>query len=554
MTMKTSKPAYITLSIAFAIAASMLGATPGAAQSDQPEPTATPIPIAPEAPATAAPAGEKLTPASADIVTWIPSSGFLTLPTNRQISVSANSTIPFDQSFHKYVLFNSSGVPQAAQDTNATYTNGGQSVNLSLTVPAGTYTGIVFQVKDTNSGAIIESVKYNLARLVYLPIAYRDYEYPPTNIEVTEPNNSVCTAAGQLRNGKTYNASFTAPSDLDDWYYIDVVAGGSVLVSTTNLPTPNQLQVYVTTSIDCNVVSGMPGPTAKTDNLANASITVSSATGGRVYIRAVGVSTTPSGAYTIKAESNPTTGLFEENDNPCQATKTVAGSRYTTYADDTYDFFEINVTQAGNVKIVIENYPVASQVQLRSTLVNSSCDPVNSTTRIGDPAFIVSGRAEINAFLNPGVYYARMGPPNPIPSNSPAYNFTWTFTAGSVARGTDTCTAFRDCFGDSTGGKFTLYWRGMTANTQLQLSYTTEKVGACPVASVPAGETFSVGASASGSREITGFGTGYIKVRVRAYENGVEVYTNEHPIKMNCNFLSSAAALEAPTPGPTPAP
>lgn len=553
MTMKTSQPALIALSVALALAASVLGATPSTAQSDQPEPSATPIPIAPEAPAAPAPAAYKLSPASADIVTWIPASGFLTLPANRQLSISANSTIPFDTSFHKYVLFNANGVPQAAQDANATYTNGNQSVNLALTVPAGTYTGIVFQVKDTNSSAIIESAKYSLARVQFLPMVFRDYEYPPTNIEVTEPNNSVCSASGLLQSGKTYNASFTTPTDLDDWYFIDVVAGGSVQISTVGLPTPNQLQVYVVSSFNCSSVGG--SPTAKTDNLANATITVSSATAARVFIRAVGVGgQTPSGAYTIKAESNPTTGLFEDNDNPCQATKVVSGSRYTTYADDTYDFFEINVTQSGNAKIVIENYPVASQVQLRSPLVNSNCDPVNSTTRIGDPAFIVSGRAEINAFLNPGIYYARMGPPNPIPSNSPAYNFTYTFTPGSVARGTDTCTAFRDCFGDSTGGKFTLYWRGMTANTQLQLSYTTEKVGACPVASLPAGQTFSVGASASGSREITGFGTGYIKVRVRAFENGVEVYTNEHPIKMNCNFLSSAAVVEAPTPGPTPAP
>jgi hypothetical protein len=552
--MKTSKPALVTLSMALALAASVLGATPGAAQSEQPEPTATPIPIAPDGPAPA-PVLDKQSPSSADIVTWIPSSGFLTLPANRQIGVAANSTIPFDTSFHKYVLFDANGVPQAAQNAGAVYSNGNQSVNLSLTVPPGTYTGIVFQVKDTNSSAIIESAKYNLARVQFLPIVYRNYDYPPTNVEQAEPNNGVCSATGPLRNGRTYNASFTSPSDLDDWYYIDVVPGGSVLVSSTSLPTPNQLQVYVISTFDCNAVAGMPGPTAKTDNLANSSITVSSPTYGRVYIRAVGVNgQTPSGAYTIKAESNPTTGLFEDNDNPCQATKVVSGSRYTTYVDDTYDFFEINVAQSGNIKIVIENYPVPSQVQLRSPQVNSNCDPVNSTTRIGDAAFIVSGRAEINAFLNPGIYYARMGPPNPIPGNSPAYNFTYTFTPGSVARGTDTCTAFRDCFGDSTGGKFTLYWRGMAANTQLQLSYTTERVGACPVATLPAGQTFSVGSSASGSREITGFGTGYIKVRVRAFENGVEVYTNEHPIKMNCNFLSSAAAVEESTPGPTPAP
>jgi hypothetical protein len=257
---------------------------------------------------------------------------------------------------------------------------------------------------------------------LFLPGTFAVAQVLPADLTKREPNNSSCQAVGPLANNQTYAASFES-NDFDDWFYYDARGGVNLKLTGSSIPTPNQLQVFFADANDCTRVPNTPQ--AKVDDRSAPELSLAPQSDGRLFIRVVGVKgSTGTGRWSLRVQPNTTTGTFEDNDNPCQATPTLGGTTYTTYVDDPYDFFEIKLTTASRIKINVRNYNVPSQLQLR-TPIKSGCDAVTSTDRIGNPAFIVNGAAEIVADLQAGTYYARMGPPDGAVTNQP-YTFVWT--------------------------------------------------------------------------------------------------------------------------------
>jgi hypothetical protein len=560
--MKIKSQFLTSVLLAGALLVSTLPATSGSARAQEvgPAPEITPIPWDP--------ANERREVASVNNEAWTPSVSTVFSTTGTTITPTVNVTSQFllSAASASYRLGGSgdwlgASVVMGGDNKSAT-------LSAAIDVSSGTRT-IEFRIKRSEADVFAVSPSHTLqrgsggggggSRKVLLPIVAKEWIQSsiPLDTNLTESNDTPCTAAGSMTSGLTYTgkigeATTGKPNDTEDWFYIWTQPGQSLQVTVNSFSPPGQLQLFDAAS--CGTVASLP--TTSDADKSTLSASIPRVTNDRVFVRVVlpAMRSTAQPTYSIRASIDANSGLLEDNDNTCQATKTVAGITYTTFADDQYDFFEITVTQSGNVKLLIEGYPVASQLQLRRA--NNACDPANPADRIGDASFVVNGRAEINAFLSAGVYYARMGPPNPIPTTTSPYRFSWTLTPASAARGTDTCTAFRDCFGNATGAKFTLYWRGMSPNTELRLSYTTERVFNCPAgAPVPGNQTFTVG-TGTGQREFTSIPRGFYKLRVLGFENGVQVYTNEHPIKMDCDFASAASVLEdlPPTIGPTPAP
>lgn len=395
-----------------------------------------------------------------------------------------------------------------------------------------------------------DGIRAGAGRTQYLPFAYAVPQALPTDLVSFEPNNSSCQAIGPLRGNTTYQAAFES-NDFDDWFYYDVSAGSNIRLRGTNIPKPNQFQLFFASGIGCSAIPGTPN--AKVDDQNNPDLTVSSQAAGRLFVRVVGIKgSTSTGRFNVRVEPSANTGAFEDNDTPCQATKTTASTGYTTYVDDDYDFFEVNITAAGTVKIQVTGYPVPSQLQLRTPIkTNGGCDAVTSTDRIGEPGIIVNGNAEVVAYLTPGVYYARMGPPNGTRTGQ-AYNFSWSFTAGTQPIQTDTCAPFAGCNGNAAGAKFTLYWRNMPGGAKATVQLASEAVSTCPKTTVGEGTYAFDAASGAGTREFTGIGRGFFKLKITVRNSaGTQLYYNEHPIKMDCDF---ASALAAPDVAATPAP
>jgi hypothetical protein len=264
---------------------------------------------------------------------------------------------------------------------------------------------------------------------LYLPGTFAVAQVLPADLTKREPNNSSCQAVGPLANSTSYSAAFES-TDFDDWFYYDARVGVNIKLTGGGIPTPNQLQVFFADASDCTKVPTTPS--AKVDDRAAPELSLAPQTNGRLFIRVVGVKgTTATGKWTLRVAPNTTSGTFEDNDNPCQATPTLASTTYTTNIDDDYDFFEIKVTTASRVKVNIRDFNVPSQLQLRSP-IKTGCDAVTSTDRIGEPAFIINGAAEIVADLQPGTYYARMGPPNGTRSGQ-AYTFAWSIIPRTAA-------------------------------------------------------------------------------------------------------------------------
>ncbi len=516
----------------------------GRAQSPGPQPEATPIPIRYDA-LLAEPA-RPVSPASTQALNWTPGSG--NLPVNGSlVSTRASSTIALDTTFHKFVLADANGNFSAAQDAVATYSNSNQNVQLVATLPAGNWTRIVFQIKDTSSPAVIESPNYSIGRLIYLPLVMKDYSYPPTNLDAAEPNNSPCSAVGPLINGKTYSGSFGG-GDLDDWYYVEAAQGSSLNVTVSGLATPNQLQVFYVPSRDCNQVSGIPNQ--KTDNLSNPVLPLPSLPDARIFIRFAGVSnSTPSAVFQIRVDGNISEGTFEDNDNPCQATPMAQNVTYTSFADDQYDFYRLDVPAEGNVSVNIAEYPVADQLQLRKA---TGCEQANSNDRFQfEP--VVSGAAAVWQKLPAGTYYARIGP-TAAPNGKP-YKIAWRILTTWNPR-IDYCANIGACTGNPSGNSVTAHWSGMGTSTALsfRLEGRTAPRG-CPPGVSSSTQTPAI--VPTGSYTFVGVTAGYYALVGEARGPNGEKFRDEKPIKSGCDFaaaVSESVVDPAPFIGPTPAP
>jgi hypothetical protein len=526
-----------------------------------PAPEATAIPVRPgHQPAQNDGSGQAIVqPASTQDVLWTPGSGQLGV-SGGKVSVVANSTINnLDKPSATYVLGdanNNFGSPQIAGQGAST---GAKNLTLIANVTSAT-AKIQFSIKESD-GTTRTSPVFSIGQRLFMPYINKEFVFPPTNLDQTEPaNNDKCAEVGPLQSGRSYIGTFGG-SDTDDWFtFVVPTAGASVRFSGVGFPAASQLQVFV--AADCNSLPSQP--TGKVADVASPVLDLTNLPAGRLFIRLAGSNTSPTSAYTLKVELNATNGVFEDNDNPCQAVKTSAGLTYSTFSDDEYDFFEIKIDQIGTVQLNITNWPEANQLQLRSPIKpgDTACSATTSTDRVnvnGNPAFINNGSAQIVAQLAPGTYYARMGD-GVKPDVNGQYQFKWTFTPGQTGGSAifDSCAAFRDCFGDATGGRFTGFWANMPVNAEITLEMVPQlSRGACPSGGTAGSfkETWNVGSAVSGSRVFDkGIPRGWYigKINAKDTSTNVIIHSKEFPLKMDCTFLSAAADAEPLEPTPAP--
>jgi len=559
--MKTKRIWLSAATAAAIFASAWLGATPTAAQTDggATAPAATPIPIdAPvDVPVKPVPmeatAASVTKPAAVQAVAWLPVSGFLRPDASRNVTVTALSALGLSADGASVVLYNSSNFPvrTLAATVAATSTVGGiDTFTLTASLPTTiTFASFTFIIRE--SGDLRESAKYKVGYPNYLALAYRTYVFPPENLDLTEPSNSdKCTTRASLLPETTYNASFESSSD-SDWSYVDVpTSNSSLLITATNVPTPSQMQIFVSTNGKCDGV--LNPPTTYVADQANPSITVSGLTAGtRIYVRLVSLTAgTTSQRYTLRVSQNPTSGLLEDNDNPCQATFAQQDTTYTSYGDDNYDFFEMRVATTGTLSMTL-GADVITQLDLRSSLIDANCSATASTRQLAYK-FIVNNQAQIQYFVTPGTYYARMYVANVnIPNPARAYNFRWTLTAGSkvpkVCIGQDD--SINDCSGDVPDPFWMkIKWEGLNGNARIRLTFTGNNgggTGNCTAGAHPLIE-FTV-TDPSGVRLLNQdpnwqMPRGGYAVNIVALDatTSAQLYQNAQSLKVGCHFRPAA--------------
>jgi hypothetical protein len=551
----SKRPLIAALITASVIAASTLGARTSAAQNGAPEPTPYPIEhgAAPVTISRADAPTEK--PASIQLVAWTPNGGQLTTEGGK-VTVKASSTVPFDTNSARFFLRISTAGGSTfgpEQTPTASFTNSNRDATITADVTGNGVLGIVFSIRDTDSTK--SEREFTVGRGLFLPIAFREYFYPPLNLTTLGGNTTACGAIGPLITGRIYDATIgVGTGSFNDWYYSDVAAGASFRVTLDTPPTQGtQMQAFAIPSTDCTLVTGTP--TRLVELAVTNTLSLSGLAAGRVYFRVVGADGLPFAAYKIRVDGSAgggggggnETGPFEDNDNPCQATKTTAGTTYTSNIDDTYDFYEINVPAAGYVRLMLDNHNSPGQMQLRSPVINSNCDPVNSTTRIDPAAFIVNGNSQYVKFVTPGVYYARIGPVTEFKTEP--YRFLWTYQAQATGPQVDICEALTNCVAPFFGtNKLTLYWKGMPigiggggTSLRFETQLAGEAVqGRCPAGAANQTANFDV-SSNTGTREYTNITRGFYKLKVRVFQGTAQVLYNEYAVKMDCEFLTSNA-------------
>jgi hypothetical protein len=524
--MKTKK---IWLSAATAMAvftAAWLGAAPSMAQTDTlPEPVPTAVPL--DAPVdVVAPAVRDVAPAAVQTVTWSPIHEYLRPGAGRNVTVTASSGIGLDLEYARFLMYNSIGGGVGALSATVAATSsisGFDTVTLTVTLPTTiTFSSFSFVVKE--AGIPTESRRYKVGFPTYVPATTTTFEWPPSNLDGIEPaNDTPCTTAAGLKFEKTYEGTFKSIGD-NDWHYIDVMTATNMLITATNVPVPSQMQVFASADGKCSSLVNSPISVTVGDKTAPA-VTLSGLSGGRVYIRMVAVlPTETSQRYTLRASPNPTSGTFEDNDNPCQATPTIKGTTYTTQIDDTYDFFEMKVTQTGTLSMTVFNHANAGQFDLRSSLVNAACSPATSTQRLKFE-YIYNDVANIQYFVTPGTYYARMYIAS-VPTTTKNYNFVWNLTPGSApVAAAKVCigdVTTKTCYGNAPGGNVPIWWEGLNGNAKITLRFTAMTGTKCPVPGKQPTMEFTT-SSVNGNRTLSGADNIDWRLDAGAYKVVIEV-------------------------------
>jgi len=559
--MKTRKIWWSTLTAAAVFAATWLGAAPGRAQTGEfPSPEATPIPLnAPAAPIEPeAPARPQAVAAS---VSWLPIGGYVRPDADRNVTVTAASGFALDFTYARIGFHrNGNALPVLAYDATiaATSTVGGvYMMTLTTQIPV-TLTSATLKFGVKAEGAL-EVGEYLVGYPVYVPAAMREFEWPPLNQDALEPaNDNTCAIGAPLAAGKTYNGSFKSISD-NDWAFVDVGSTVNMQITAANVPTPSQMQVFVAADGTCGSIALR----ANVADQANPSVTLSGLSGGRVYVRMVAAMVGPTAQrYTLRIAPNPTTGSFEDNDDPCKATSALADTTYTSYGDDEYDFFELNVPTTGTLSMTL-GADVVTQLDLRSPVTDTNCNAISSTRQLAY-RFIVANQAQIQYFVAPGKYYARMRiKPTDVPNPARAYTFRWALTPGSkpakVCIGQDA--TIEDCAGDVRDNKLNIKWQGLNGNARIRLVFTGNSGGGgtgpnkCAPGSRPDIEFITT--DLDGARNVDAIANGgyTVKIYVTDVASGAALLaTNPHEqsVKVGCQFYRPAAAQALPEPEVAP--
>jgi hypothetical protein len=355
-------------------------------------------------------------------------------------------------------------------------------------------------------------------------------------------NDNQCLVGASLTMEKTYNGTFKSTND-SDWAYVDIGSTMNLQITAANVPTPSQLQVYVTADGKCTSISGVPS--ALVVDKANPSVTLSGLSGGRIYVRLVAVTMATNGQrYTLRISPNPTTGSFEENDTPCQAMTALTNTTYITYGDDNYDFFELNVPTTGTLNMVL-GADMLSQLDLRSPLTDTNCHPTRSTRALMQTSTVNNPAPQIAYFAAvPGRYYARIYVANEhIPNPARAYTFRWTLTPG--ARLAKVCvgngSSIDGCIGDAENNSSTVKWQGLNGNARIRLEFIgSGGAGSAPNQCMPGSRPpieFTT-KDIDGVRTVGQIPNGGYRVEITVIDasSGALLYSNAQSLEMGCQI------------------
>lgn len=514
---------------------------------------------------------------------WSPPAGSnFDIATNATVIATVDAPYTFAVSGF-YQIFNpSTGYgPQVA--VGATLANGNRRATLSVTLNPNTIangSAIFFQISSSDGTVTTSSPVYNLTRATrsYLPLMYRNSGASTIPNTITATGANACDASQNRRGGPlgSFVNYVVQNTSTESWFFFNnTLPGASIVVSLTNYASvQGQLQVYAEVGNGCGALSGLLGFATN----PNPIVTVSGLPAGNVYFRVISGSGQPAPLpYIINWGFVGASGPFEPNNNPCQATQLTPGTQYTTFSDDAYDFFGMNITGTGQIQVLVQGFTIGfAQIQVRSPLINNNCDPVNSTNRLDPFGVVPSGGGDVllTVFIpNPGLYYVRVSLPPNVSGNGQPYRIRWNYlgalggdTAGPIFTSNpnqpSTCNPRvpnTGCLGDlpfnvTEGGAFTFYWFGMVniagGYDQLQIKIRDDiTLDGCPKNVFPSDATQidpqgfgrvwgNVGTTASrGSITFTFRKHGSYAVGFRALRGGQEVFFDEKPVRVSCGFL-----------------
>lgn len=580
------RAACATVMAAAMLASAAYVSTPTAlAQEGTPEATPT------EAPTAAAPVESRIEPNRADAgEIWTPPAGTtFDIGANPTVSVRVDAPYSFAATA-TYQRFNPSTGFGAPVSIPVTLSNSNRRAEMSVTFDPNTIeigSAVTFQISSSDGTVTTTSPAYGLSRgtKLRLPFLFRTAGGIP--LTILAPGANACDALNNHRGGPLSPSLnyFVQGTSTESWFFTyNATPGATIVVSLTNYTSvAGQLQVF-REQAGCGALA----PLLAFGTNPNPVVTVTGLPAGRVYFRVISGAGQPAPPpYIISWSEVGSSGSFEPNNNPCQATPTQPGVQYTTLSDDQYDFFAMNITGTTQIRVVVQSFTIGSaQVQVRSPLKagffcpGNGEDPVNSTGRIDPFGVVPQGGGDVLLTVNvpgPGLYYIRMSLPPGVAGNGQPYRISWNY-AGATGGLPDT----RDplftsnpnqpfnppyngdiLFNINTGDTATYYWSGL----QSLGSYDTIQVRVEPKGDLQGcglgdvtrinppsygNNWVSVGTTAPrGSISIQFNAVGGYKIMFRVLQSGTVRFSDEKPLKVSCGTLMTGreylSAVERPS-------
>ncbi|MCS6846934.1 MAG: hypothetical protein RMN52_04375 [Anaerolineae bacterium] len=563
------------------ISASAIGSAPVARAQDEPPAAETATPDAAVQP-NQADAGE----------IWTPGAGAtFDVLLNPTVSVRVDAPYALAAS-GLYQLFDPDTGFGPETSVPATLSSFNRRAEMSVTINPGIVkpgSRILFRISSQDGTVTTTSPLYNLARgtRAYLPIAIVGTGVSTIPTVITSTGANACDAVNNGRGGPlgafvNYTVQNTST---DSWFFIiNPVPNATIVVSLTNYTAvAGQLQIYLEQA-GCAAPAQLLGYGTN----PNPSVTLYGVPAARLFFRVVSSAGQPAPPpYNISwAYATSTSGSFEPNNNPCQATPTQPGIQYTTLSDDQYDFFAMNITGTAQIQVLVQGHTIGStQVQVRTplkagfTCPGNGADPVASTDRIDPFGVVPAGGGDVLLTVNipgPGLYYIRVSLPSAT-GNSQPYRISWNYRGAGGGTVPDT----RDplftsnpnqpfnppyngdiLFNINAGQTATYYWSGMQAlgvydSIQVRIIGVTNLVGCGlgdPTRTNPntfANNWASVGTTAPrGSISIQFNAAGGYNIEFRVLQSGTQRFFDAKPLKVSCGTLMTAreylSAMEHP--------
>jgi hypothetical protein len=327
----------------------------------------------------------------------------------------------------------------------------------------------------------------------------------------------------------------------------------TIYMTATNYPVNGQMQLRRPPTASC-------APTGTVDYIdyvvlpAHPSLGVSSIPPGKYVARFNGdsgiTSTVP---FTFRWSYIPGAGLLESNNSPCNAWNVALNTTYAAHPEDFYDYYAFDNPVTGTVQITIANYTAAGQYQLIHQ--TGECNEFEYLLTAGSSAGTYTIPAKNRP---PGRYYlAILTTGGYTTTKSYTFRITTPPVVSESWSGTNinTCYPFpsanQNCTDHQYNGVINVFWDGAGNATHMTATLVAQSaLGSC--ASGPTPGTFHIAPVTTpyGVWQKTGIANGHYKLQLEI--SGPKGYRKRDfmPIKMNCDFATSAVEGTTATPVP----